>query len=116
MHVPVIDGTAFRCYFDHALLLPLRARHVFAVTEKLQITEAGKNRAHPHHRHSRNDEQSVGGYAFAVTLSINRPTVIRRDVAMVLSHGIDRFAVMLFRCQVGQLSCGNFLLQRKSPG
>src|SRR6266851_589617 len=47
VHIAVEDRAALRCDFDHALLLPLRPGHIFAVKEKLQVSQTPKNGAHP---------------------------------------------------------------------
>jgi hypothetical protein len=64
---------ALRGDFDHTLLLPLRAGHVFAVPEKLQVSEPAKNRSQPKECHAGSNQQSV--HRFAVTIRFDRLAV-----------------------------------------
>jgi hypothetical protein len=74
VHVAVIDGAALGRDFDHALLLPLRAGHVFAVPEKLQVSEAPKNGGQPEDCQTGNDQQPAD--RFAVTIRFDRLAVM----------------------------------------
>ena len=47
VHVAIVDRAALRRDFNHALLLPLRSRHEFAMKEQLQVSEPPKNGGHP---------------------------------------------------------------------
>src|SRR5260370_924221 len=70
-HMPC--PVALRRDFDHALLLPLRPGHVFAVTEKLQVSQPSEYGGQPEQCHAGNDQQPAN--RFAVTIRIDRPAV-----------------------------------------
>ena len=65
MHVAVEDRTAFGGDLNGALLLPLRARQIIGVTEKLQIPKPQEYRTKPEHGHTSNNEQTAGREAFS---------------------------------------------------
>jgi len=83
VHVAVVDGAALRRDFNHALLLPLRARHVLAVPEKLQVAQAPEHPQHPHQRHGGDNQQ---------TFCLHLPALAPRMNRFVPALGIGRQA------------------------
>src|SRR6266481_2815758 len=81
VHVAVVDCPALGRDFDHALLLAVRPGHVFAVKEKLQVSQPPKNGRHPHEREARNNQQTVDRLAVAIRIG-----------RLPVTHGIYRYA------------------------
>jgi hypothetical protein len=57
VHIAVVDHAAVRAYFHGALLLAFRAVEVFALAEKLQVSEPSERGSRPQDGQPRYDQE-----------------------------------------------------------